>query len=69
MGDNLSDSTSIILSNKQLMLYIPDEDIEYDNVFIVTENGIHLKFDFKDQQHLIVESKERRQYITPDQIS
>lgn len=65
MGDNLSDSTSIILSNKQLMLYIPDEDIEYDNVFIVTENGIHLKFDFKDPLHLTIERKERHRYVTP----
>lgn len=51
-----------ILSGKTLMFYIPDSDEEYDNAYLVTPDGIHLKLPFGDSAGLHPAESETREY-------
>lgn len=41
------------IAGKQLMLYVPDEDKEYDNVYVTTESGDCYKFGFDGKTVLL----------------
>lgn len=57
--------SKIDLSEKRMMLYLSKNDTECDNVFLITEEGVTIKYDFGGKQLLIPENLERT-YIEPD---
>lgn len=40
------DASASVIADKKIMMYIPSEDSEYDNVYLVTQENIYYKNDF-----------------------
>ena len=57
---NLPDSLN--LSNTILMMFVPDSDVEYDNVYFVNKDGTCFKQEFAWPEHLFVLKDRIREY-------
>ncbi len=64
MQANEQDGKGLELSHTTLMMYIPDEDDEFDNVFFVTEDGRFFKQTFASRCPLEQLSRDHRPYET-----
>lgn len=62
VGQNASDDDVMQLSGKTLMLYIPDDDTKYDNIYFVTPDGAFFKQRFLRKPHLELISRDHRPY-------
>lgn len=49
--------------NQKLLVYIPKDDKEYDNVYVITEGGQHFKVDFGG---IVTEQSRKGDYIKPE---
>lgn len=51
-------------TEKKMLLYVSEKDTEYDNVFIVTEEGVTIKYDFGGKQ-IVISGDSERSYSEP----
>lgn len=63
MQQNREDGDGLNLSHQTLMMYIPDEDDEYDNVFFVAPDGRFFKQPFGGSASLELLSRAHREYL------
>lgn len=68
MNSSKSSSLCDRFCNETLMFYIPESDVEYDNVYILTQDGRHYKQDFSVGGTLTSIPSETRQYESQEEF-
>lgn len=62
LGYTTSDGTFEVLADLDVMMFIPENDTEYDNVHLVTSKDDCWKLDFRPR---LMKSEENRSYVAP----
>lgn len=54
------------IENKKIMLFIPDDDTEHDNVYVTSIDNIGYKFGFAVQEGSLLLSTPKKHFINPE---